>query len=75
VRKKEKKKQIYVSLCTKRRDGVFRLRLKKYKFHPHQSSSHMDGKVKIYYKVRTNLQSSVLFLNYNIFTRIIQEFL
>jgi hypothetical protein len=35
----------------------------------------MDRKVKIYYKVWTNLQSSVWFLNYNIFTRIIQEFL
>jgi hypothetical protein len=32
---------------------------KKYKFRPHQSSSYMDGKVKIYYKVWTNLQSSV----------------
>jgi hypothetical protein len=51
AKKKEKKKQIYASLCTKRREGVFRLRLKKYKFRPHQSSSHMDGKVKIYYKV------------------------
>jgi hypothetical protein len=27
----------------------------------------MDRKVKIYYKVWTNLQSSVWFLNYNIF--------
>jgi hypothetical protein len=40
------KKQIYASLCTKRSEGVFRLRLKKYKFRPHQSSSYMDGKVK-----------------------------
>jgi hypothetical protein len=40
------KKQRYTSLCTKRREGVFRLRLKRYKFHPHQSNSHMDGKVK-----------------------------
>jgi hypothetical protein len=43
----------------KRREGVFRLRLKKYKFRPHQSSSYMDGKVKIYYKIWTNLQSSI----------------
>jgi hypothetical protein len=49
------KKQIYASLCTKRREGVFRLRLKKYKFRHHKSSSHMDGEVKIYYKVLTNL--------------------
>jgi hypothetical protein len=40
------KKQIYASLCTKRREGVFRLRLKRDKFRPHQSSSYMDGKVK-----------------------------
>jgi hypothetical protein len=43
-------KQIYASLCTKRREGVFRLRLKKYKFRSHQSISYIDGKVKIYYK-------------------------
>jgi hypothetical protein len=53
------KKQSYASLCTKRREGVFRLRLKNNKFRPHQSSSYMDGKVKIYYKVWTNLHSSV----------------
>jgi hypothetical protein len=29
LRQKEKKKQFYASLCTKRREGVFRLRLKK----------------------------------------------
>jgi hypothetical protein len=50
LRRKERK-QIYAPLCMKRRKGVFRLRLKKYKFPPHQSSSYMDGKVKIYYKV------------------------
>jgi thioredoxin-related protein len=37
----------------------FCLRLKKYKFRPHQSSSYMAGKVKIYYKVWINLQNSV----------------
>jgi hypothetical protein len=40
------KKQRYASLCTKRREGVFRLWLKRYKFRPHQSNSHMDEKVK-----------------------------
>jgi hypothetical protein len=40
------KKQAYASLCTKRRDGVFRLRLKIYKFRPQQSNLYMDGKVK-----------------------------
>jgi hypothetical protein len=43
---KKEKKQIYASLCTKRREGFFRLWLKKYKFRPHQSNSHMDGKGK-----------------------------
>jgi hypothetical protein len=38
----------------------------KYKFRPHQSSLYMDEKIKIYYKVWTNLQSSISFLNYNI---------
>jgi hypothetical protein len=65
LRRKEKK-QFYASLCTKRREGVFRLWLKKYKFRPPQSSSYMDGRVKIYYKVWTNLHSSIWFLNYNI---------
>jgi hypothetical protein len=32
---------------------------KKYKFRPHQSTSYIDGKVKIYYKVWTNLQSII----------------
>jgi hypothetical protein len=40
------KKQRYTSLCTKRREGVFRLRLKRYKFRPHQSNSHTDEKGK-----------------------------
>jgi hypothetical protein len=31
----------------------------KYKFRPHQSTSDIDGKVKIYYKVWTNLQSRI----------------
>jgi hypothetical protein len=48
------KKQIYVSLFTKRREGVFCLRLKKNKFRPHQSSSYMDGKVKYITRYRQN---------------------
>jgi hypothetical protein len=43
------KKQRYASLCTKRREGVFRLWLKRYKFRPYQSNSHTDKKVKVYY--------------------------
>jgi hypothetical protein len=47
------------SMCTKRREGVFRLQLKRYKFRPQQSNSYMDEKVKIYYKVWTNIHSTV----------------
>jgi hypothetical protein len=44
--RKQLRKQNNASLCTKRREGVFRLRLKKYKFRSHRSTSHIDGKVK-----------------------------
>jgi hypothetical protein len=53
------KKQEYASLCTKIREGVFRLGLKRYKFRPQPSNSYTVGKVKIYYKVWTNLQSDI----------------
>jgi hypothetical protein len=53
------KKQGHALLCTKRREGVFRLRLKRYKFRAQQSNLCMDGKVKIYYKVWTSIQSNV----------------
>jgi hypothetical protein len=69
------KKQGYASLCTKRREGVFRLRLKRYKFRPQQSNSYMDEKVKIYYKVWTNIQSNVQFSITMSFTKIIQMLL
>jgi hypothetical protein len=49
--------QGHASLCTKRREGVFRLRLKRYKFHPQQSNLYIDEKV--YYKVWTNIHSIV----------------
>jgi hypothetical protein len=45
------------SMCTKRREGVFRLRLKRREFRPQQSNSYMDEKVKLYYKVWTNIYS------------------
>jgi hypothetical protein len=38
--------QRHASLCTKRREGVFCLRLKRYKFRPQQSNFYMDEKVK-----------------------------
>jgi hypothetical protein len=67
--------QRHVSLCTKRREGVFRLRLKKYKFHPQQSNLYMDEKVKIYYKVwsviHSIVQSSITIFS----TKLIQMFL
>jgi hypothetical protein len=69
------KKQGHASLCTKRREGVFRLRLKRYKFRPQQSNLYMDGKVKIYYKVWTNIQSNVQFSITMSFTKIIQMLL
>jgi hypothetical protein len=78
--KKLRFKQIHVtqqhaSLCTKRREGVFRLRLKKYKFRPQQSNMYMDEKVKIYYKVWTVIhsivQSSIIVFS----TKLIQMFL
>jgi hypothetical protein len=54
-----KRKRSSVMLRCVRKEGkvFFRLRLKKYKFRPHQSSSYMDEEVKVYYKVCTNLQS------------------
>jgi hypothetical protein len=67
--------QGHASLCTKRREGVFRLWLKRYKFHPQQSNLYMDGKVKIYYKVWTNIQSIVQFSITISFAKIIQIFL
>jgi hypothetical protein len=70
------RKQNHASLCTKRREGVFRLRLKKYKFCSHRSTSHIDGKVKIYYKVWTKFTeyNLILKLQYSL-QRLIQEFL
>jgi hypothetical protein len=68
-------KQVYASLCTKRREGVFRLRLKIHKFCPQQRKLYMNGKVKIYYKVWTNMQSNVQFSITMSFTEIIQMLL
>jgi hypothetical protein len=67
--------QRHASLCTKRREGVFLLRLKRYKFHPQQSNFYMYGKVKIYYKVWTSIQSTVQFSITISFTKIIQMLL
>jgi hypothetical protein len=69
------KKQGHASLCTKRREGVFRLRLKRYRFRPQQSNLYMDGKVKIYFKVWTSIQSNVQFSITMSFTKITQMLL
>jgi hypothetical protein len=69
------KKQGHASLCTKRREDVFRLRLKRYKFRTQQSNLYMDGKVKIYYKVWTSIQINVQFSITMSFTKIIQMLL
>jgi hypothetical protein len=67
--------QQHASLCTKRREGVFRLQIKKYKFCPQQSNLYMDEKVKKYYKVWTVIhnivQSSITVFS----TKLIQLFL
>jgi hypothetical protein len=44
-------------------------------FRPQQSNLYMDGKVKIYYKVWTNIQSTVQFSITISFAKIIQLFL
>jgi hypothetical protein len=67
--------QQHASLCTKRREGVFRLRLKKYKFRPQQSNLYMDEKVKIYYKVWTVIHSIVQSSITVFSTKLIQMFL
>jgi predicted AlkP superfamily phosphohydrolase/phosphomutase len=67
--------QQHASLCTKRREGVFRLRLKKYKFRPQQSNLYMDEKVKIYYKVWTVIYSIVQSSITVFSTKLIQMFL
>jgi hypothetical protein len=69
------KKQGHASLCMKRREGVFCLRLKRYRFRPQQSNLYMDGNVKIYYKVWTSIQSNVQFSITMSFTKIIQMLL
>jgi hypothetical protein len=62
------------SMCMKRREGVFRLRLKRHKFRPQQSNSYMDGKVKLYYKVWTNIYSIEFNSRLQFFAKIMQIF-
>jgi hypothetical protein len=45
-------------MCMKRREGVFLPSTEKiHEFRPQQSNLYMDGKVKLYYKVWTNVYS------------------
>jgi hypothetical protein len=60
--------QEHASLCTKRREGVFRLRLKRYKFHPQQSNLYMDEKVKILQGMDKYTQYCLI-LDYNFLQR------
>jgi hypothetical protein len=50
---KTERRNLHASLCTKRREGVFRLRLKKKISSTAKQIIHKG--VKIYYEVRTNL--------------------
>jgi hypothetical protein len=63
------------SMCTKRREGVFRLRLKSCTcgFHPQQSNLYMDEKVKLYYKVWTNMYNVVFSSQLQYFANIMQR--
>jgi hypothetical protein len=62
-------------MCTKRRKGVFRLWLKScnYGFRPQQSNLYMDGKVKLYYKVWTNMYNVVFSSQLQSFAKIMQR--
>jgi hypothetical protein len=61
-------------MCTKRREGVFHLRLKRYKFRPQQSNWYMDEKVK--YITRYGQIYTVLFNSrLQSFAKIMQIFL
>jgi hypothetical protein len=61
-------------MCTKRREGVFRLWLKRYEFRPQQSNLYMDGKGKKYYKVWTNIHSIEFNSRLQFFAKIMQIF-
>jgi hypothetical protein len=71
MRKDFEEGNFYASLCTKRREGVFRLRLKKKKFRPQQSGLYTVSGHKIYYKVCTNLHKFF----HNDITKVSPEFL
>ena len=62
-------------MWTKRREGVFLLRLKNCKcgFRPQQSNLYMDGKVKLYYKVWTNMYNVVFSSQLQSFVEIMQR--
>jgi hypothetical protein len=62
------------SMCTKKREDVYRLRLKRHKFRPQQSNSYMDRKVNLYYKVCTNIYSIEFNSRLQFFAKIMQIF-
>jgi hypothetical protein len=57
------------SLCTKRREGVFRLRLKRYEFHPQQSNSYTHEKGKNILHGMDKCTQYCLILDYNFLQR------
>jgi hypothetical protein len=61
-------------MCTKRREGVFRLWLKRHEFHPQQSNSYTDGKVKLYYKVWIDIYNIEFKSRLQFFAKIMQIF-
>jgi hypothetical protein len=67
--------QGHASLCTKRREGVFRLRLKRYKFRPQQSNLNMDEKGKNILQWMDKYTQYCLILDYSFFAKIIQKLL
>jgi hypothetical protein len=61
--------QGHASLCTKRREGVFRLRLKRYKFRPQQSNLYIDEKVKNILQGMDKYTQYCLILDYSFLQR------
>jgi hypothetical protein len=63
------------SMCTKRREGVFRVQLKRYTNFVHNKAIHTwMEKVKLYYKVWTDIHSTEFNSRLQFFVKIIQMF-
>jgi hypothetical protein len=62
--------QHHALLCTEKREGVFRLWLKKYKFHPQQSNLYMDEKVKNILQGMDSYTEHCSILDYSFFYKV-----